>query len=745
MIAIYKKCAQLWQKIRALCTFPALNLRVSLIVGFGVVLGLFTLVGVLGIVGERTTIGEFNKLLAVDIRTAGLSQRSVIAMMKARRYEKAFLMTYHEFGFEEAKSRYVTLLQANLADARQALDEMRLLAGNPEVTGQIAQAVAAIDQYERAFLATVNLHGKLGYIDTGLEAEFRDRGNQIEAMLDPVKEPALLIDLLTIRRREKNYLWRGRDLDSQSTQQAIAQFKQDVNASIVGEKRRKLIALTDLYALRFSEYVETMNQIDLKKRVYLSAAQMVEPYLENVLGAALEKSDAGRIAIRKKASRTEAIIEGVGVATIMLGLLIAWTVSMRITIAIRQIMVFAKRIAAGDLRTRSSYTGQDEFDVLGRSLNRMASALQDAIQSREQRAFELEEINGMMEKEIVARKQAEKDLRKANAELEQRVTSRTAELAKSEERFRRLADLSSDWYWELDENFRFVELTDGIGKYNGVHVEQYIGKTRWEMPIALTPEQWAPHKAILQAHLPFSDFEFMVQFESAGAEWMSVSGEPQFDLQGVFTGYHGVGKDITERKQIEERIKHLSLHDVLTGLPNRALLQDRLKQALTYAARYSRIVWVLFMDLDEFKGINDTFGHKAGDKVLSAMARRLKSAIRESDTVARLGGDEFVMVLAEHVNGSDISSAVERIMREMSRPLTVNGTEVYLGCSIGVATFPKDGTDANTLIECADAAMYQAKQSGRNNVQYYKGAAQEGSAPSDDVGSVSGKLVLLQS
>ncbi|PUA20212.1 diguanylate cyclase domain-containing protein [Glaciimonas sp. PCH181] len=744
MITIPTNCTQLWQKIRALCTFPAVNLRLSLIIGFGVVLGLFTLVGLLGIIGQRTTVGEFNKLLAVDIKTASLSQRSVVAMMTARRYEKAFLMTYHEFGFDEAKSRYVTLLQANLADARQALDEMRVLSGSIEATKEIGEAVIAIDRYEKAFLAVVNLHGKLGYIDTGLEGEFGNKARQIEALLDHAKEPALFVDLLTIRREEKNYLLRGRDLDNQATQGAITQFKRDIGASVVGSRRAKLIELADLYALRFGEYVETMHQIGLQKRSYLSAAQMVEPYLENLLSRALAKSDAGRDAIRKKAIRTEAIIEGVGFATILLGILIAWTVSMRITIAIRQTIAFAKGIAAGDLRTRSSYVGNDEFDVLGRSLNRMASALQDAIQSREQRAFELEEINGMMEKEIVARKQAEKDIRKANAELEQRVMSRTAELAKSEERFRRLADLSSDWYWELDENFRFIALTDGITKRSGTHIEHYIGKTRWEMPIALTPEQWASHKAILQAHLPFSDFEFMVQFDNVAPEWMSVSGEPQFDLQDVFTGYHGIGKDITERKQNEERIRHLSLHDVLTGLPNRALLQDRLKQALTYAARYSRIVWVLFMDLDEFKGINDTFGHKAGDKVLSTMARRLKAAIRESDTVARLGGDEFVMVLAEHVNGSDISSAVERIMKEMSRPLTVNGTEVYIGSSIGVATFPKDGTDANTLIECADAAMYQAKQSGRNNVQYYK-RPQEGIVLSGDEGSVNGKLVLLQS
>jgi diguanylate cyclase (GGDEF)-like protein len=193
-----------------------------------------------------------------------------------------------------------------------------------------------------------------------------------------------------------------------------------------------------------------------------------------------------------------------------------------------------------------------------------------------------------------------------------------------------------------------------------------------------------------------------------------------FDSNGAFTGYRGVGKQITERKRIEEIIKHRSLHDFLTGLPNRALLQDRLARALTYAARYLHIVWVVFIDLDGFKNINDTLGHKAGDTVLKEMAKRLQFLIRESDTASRLGGDEFVLILQEeHLDGKEILRAVERIMKMVAQPMTVDGQQVLLGCSVGLAAFPADGTDANTLVEHADAAMYRAKQNGRNNFRFY--------------------------
>ena len=179
------------------------------------------------------------------------------------------------------------------------------------------------------------------------------------------------------------------------------------------------------------------------------------------------------------------------------------------------------------------------------------------------------------------------------------------------------------------------------------------------------------------------------------------------------------------RRKYAQQLEYHAGHDILTGLPNRALLQDRLNQAIAYASRYCYPIWVLFLDLDRFKFVNDSLGHKAGDIVLNTIATRLQFAVRETDTVARLGGDEFVLILTERADECLSTSVVQRIMDAIARPLTVDGHEFVLGCSIGVAVYPSDGSDPETLIKNADIAMYRAKETGRNNFQFYTATMNE--------------------
>ncbi|WP_151634022.1 putative bifunctional diguanylate cyclase/phosphodiesterase [Noviherbaspirillum aerium] len=177
--------------------------------------------------------------------------------------------------------------------------------------------------------------------------------------------------------------------------------------------------------------------------------------------------------------------------------------------------------------------------------------------------------------------------------------------------------------------------------------------------------------------------------------------------------------DITKRKMAEDQIKHLAQHDPLTGLPNRAMMHERLAHALALAGRQQGAVWVLFLDFDRFKLINDSLGHKVGDIVLTTMAARMVEVCRETDTVARLGGDEFVMILSETRGGKLSESIIERLMAKLARPIRVNGHELLLTSSIGISVFPEDGATVDSLVEHADVAMYRAKQNGRNNFCFY--------------------------
>lgn len=177
--------------------------------------------------------------------------------------------------------------------------------------------------------------------------------------------------------------------------------------------------------------------------------------------------------------------------------------------------------------------------------------------------------------------------------------------------------------------------------------------------------------------------------------------------------------DITDRRVAEQRVQSLAYFDALTGLPNRILLRDRLSQALATARRQNHKVALLFIDLDRFKTINDSLGHSVGDILLQDVAARLRTFAREQDTVARLGGDEFLIVLTNVKDIPDVAVAAERFMNAMSSGFVIQGHSLSIGCSLGISMFPEHGEDSETLIKHADAAMYSAKDSGRNNFQLF--------------------------
>lgn len=176
---------------------------------------------------------------------------------------------------------------------------------------------------------------------------------------------------------------------------------------------------------------------------------------------------------------------------------------------------------------------------------------------------------------------------------------------------------------------------------------------------------------------------------------------------------YGVARDVTARKQAEEQARHLALHDPLTGLPNRVLLRDRARQAITLAERRCRRVGVLFVDLDGFKQVNDSLGHEAGDGVLRAVADRLRRCcVRASDTVSRVGGDEFILILQELGEPPEAAGVAARIVRALAAPVPVGQTSARLGASVGVAIWPENGANLDALVRAADGAMYRAKLAG---------------------------------
>ncbi|MDO8990846.1 MAG: GGDEF domain-containing protein, partial [Sideroxyarcus sp.] len=208
---------------------------------------------------------------------------------------------------------------------------------------------------------------------------------------------------------------------------------------------------------------------------------------------------------------------------------------------------------------------------------------------------------------------------------------------------------------------------------------------------------------------------------------------PETNAQGEIVGYHGITREITARKQLEDQVKQLAFYDTLTNLPNRRLLNDRLTQSMAASKRSSCYGALIFLDLDNFKLLNDSYGHDVGDLLLIEAATRLKSCVREMDTVARFGGDEFVVIL----NGLDVKKpdatlqvqlVAEKILASLSAPylLTVNRdmqaastVEHHCTASIGVAMFIDEECNPDDILKWADGAMYEAKHSGGNSIEFY--------------------------
>ncbi len=180
-------------------------------------------------------------------------------------------------------------------------------------------------------------------------------------------------------------------------------------------------------------------------------------------------------------------------------------------------------------------------------------------------------------------------------------------------------------------------------------------------------------------------------------------------------------RDISERKENEDRIRRLAHHDSLTGLPNRNLLNDRMNHALARVKRHGGRMAVLYVDLDKFKPINDTLGHEAGDHVLREVARRLAGCVRSSDTIARVGGDEFVVVVEEIARSNEAALVARKIIEALSRPIAYEGHDCLIGASIGVAVFPDDGASMEEVCKAADVAMYRVKHAGRNGFCFFAG------------------------
>lgn len=295
-------------------------------------------------------------------------------------------------------------------------------------------------------------------------------------------------------------------------------------------------------------------------------------------------------------------------------------------------------------------------------------------------------------------------------------------LRQSEARLARAQKIArmGSWEWNLDsgEIYWSDELYHIFGLQPG---DPAVINTEWLYSLIVPLDLPVFKKAILNSLKTCQPFNvvYRITTHNAGEIVVTSQGEVECDEAGRPCILSGTTLDITARIKAESEIQQLINYDTLTGLPNRSLLHDRLQQAIAQSARDKTLLGVLVLDLDRFKSINETLGHRAGDKLLKSIGTRLQACVRESDTLARLGGDEFVVLLVGVAHEDGLTIVAKKILAIVSEPVYIDGHEIYSTCSIGIAVYPLDGDDSHTLLKHADLAMYQAKELDRNNFQFF--------------------------
>jgi len=269
------------------------------------------------------------------------------------------------------------------------------------------------------------------------------------------------------------------------------------------------------------------------------------------------------------------------------------------------------------------------------------------------------------------------------------------------------------WLWQVDAENRVVYISSRMTALLGRSTNQLIGHS---LPASLGGNSLLG-RALLERQ-PFANLEMELRTRR-GTRWISLAGDPIIDMAGVFQGFRGVGSDITEVRKTQERLTNLANMDVLSGLPNRGRVRQLLGEALSNAQATSIPCAIMFLDLDGFKPVNDTFGHPKGDTVLKAVAQRLVKELGDAGHVGRMGGDEFAIVIRDGQSRKIIEDLASRLIRAVAEPYHIDKTEIRIGVSIGCAFGPIDGQSVDDLIQKADMALYEAKGQGRGTCRYF--------------------------
>lgn len=410
------------------------------------------------------------------------------------------------------------------------------------------------------------------------------------------------------------------------------------------------------------------------------------------------------------------LLVNVLITFILMAALLNFFLRRQVTEPIKQLAKYAESIARGLFHHSVKIDSKDEIGLLSGALVNMGNTLKRQIEALKQAGLELEEKVKARTRQLA---QTNQTLQKSNSSLKQalqRERDLTLALSRSEERFRMLFEKNQASMLIIDPlDGHIVAANKAAVTYYGYTHEKLLSLrisdintlSKDEVSLEMQKAQQEQRNHFYFRHVLASKEVRDVEVHSGPIDWD--------DRPVLYSIIH----DVTDRKKAEAELERIAHYDALTGLPNRLLKSDRLRQAIAHSRRRGTVVAVCYLDLDGFKPINDTYGHDVGDRILVETGRRLLTTVREGDTVSRIGGDEFVLILTELSGVDQCKQILERVLHAVSVPIAFDEQSVEVYASIGLTLFPQDDVDADMLMRHADQAMYVAKERGRNRYHFF--------------------------